>query len=138
MADAALASLNAVDAAGAIARGEVSATDYVCACLGRIAQVEPTVQAFAHLDPEHALAQARAADERRASGLALGPLHGVPVAIKDIIDTSDYPTECGSVVLSGRRPFKDATVVARLRSAWSCSRSWPMASSSSDSEVPAG
>jgi Asp-tRNA(Asn)/Glu-tRNA(Gln) amidotransferase A subunit family amidase len=110
-----IASLTATQAATEIARGALSAEEYTRVCLDRIAAVEPTVQAFAHLDPEHALAQARAADERKAAGQPLGPLHGVPVAIKDIIDTSDYPTECGSVVLSGRRPFKDATVVARLR-----------------------
>lgn len=108
-------SLTATQAATEIARGALSAEEYTRGCLDRIAAVEPTVKAFAHLDPEHALEQARAADERKASGQPLGPLHGVPVAIKDIIDTSDYPTECGSVVLSGRRPLKDANVVARLR-----------------------
>jgi Asp-tRNA(Asn)/Glu-tRNA(Gln) amidotransferase A subunit family amidase len=112
-----IASLTATQAAAEIARGALSAEEYMRACLDRIAETEPTVQAFAHLDPEHALAQARAADERKASGRPLGPLHGVPVAIKDIIDTSDYPTECGSAVLSGRRPFKDATVVRKLREA---------------------
>lgn len=117
MANFEIASLTATQAATEIARGALSAEEYTRACLDRIAAVEPTVQAFAHLDPEHALAQARALDERKAAGEPLGPLHGVPVAIKDIIDTSDYPTECGSAVLSGRRPFKDATVVARLRSA---------------------
>ena len=69
----------------------MSAEDYTRACLDRIAAVEGEIQAFAHLDPEHALAQARALDERERQGMALGPLHGVPVAIKDIIDTSDYP-----------------------------------------------
>ncbi len=63
------------------------------------------------------MAQATALDERRAQGMALGPLHGVPVAIKDIIDTSDFPTECGSPFLSGRRPYHDAHVVKRLREA---------------------
>ena len=63
------------------------------------------------------VAQARALDERKATGQAIGPLHGVPVAIKDIFDTSDYPTECGSPLLAGRRPFHDATVVAKLRAA---------------------
>jgi Asp-tRNA(Asn)/Glu-tRNA(Gln) amidotransferase A subunit family amidase len=115
VADAIPFNLTATQAAAEIARGAISAEDYTRACLDRIAAVEPTVQAFAHLDPEHALAQARAADERKAAGEPLGRLHGVPVALKDIIDTSDFPTECGSVVLSGRRPFKDATVVTRLR-----------------------
>jgi Asp-tRNA(Asn)/Glu-tRNA(Gln) amidotransferase A subunit family amidase len=113
----AIASLTATQAAAEIARGAFSAEDYTRACLDRIAAVEGDIQAFAHLDPDHALAQAKALDERKASGQPLGPLHGVPVALKDIIDTSDYPTECGSPVLSGRRPFKDGTVVARLRTA---------------------
>jgi Asp-tRNA(Asn)/Glu-tRNA(Gln) amidotransferase A subunit family amidase len=117
VADAKLASLTATEAAAEIARGAVSAEDYTRVCLDRIAAVDNEIHAFAHLDPEHALAQARALDERKASGQPLGPLHGVPVAIKDIIDTSDYPTECGSPVLSGRRPFHDAGVVAKLRSA---------------------
>jgi Asp-tRNA(Asn)/Glu-tRNA(Gln) amidotransferase A subunit family amidase len=117
VADAKLASLTATEAAAEIARGAVSAEDYTRACLDRIAAIENKIQAFAHLDPEHALSQARALDERKASGQPLGPLHGVPVAIKDIIDTADYPTECGSQVLAGRRPFHDATVIAKLRAA---------------------
>ena len=58
-----------------------------------------------------------ALDERRAQGRPLGPLHGIPVAIKDIIDTADYPTELGSPLAAGRRPWHDATVVAKLRAA---------------------
>jgi len=112
-----IALLTATKAATEIARGALSAEDYTRACLDRIAAIESDVQAFAHLDPAHALEQARALDERKTSGQALGPLHGVPVALKDIIDTSDYPTECGSPVLSGRRPFKDGTIVAKLRAA---------------------
>ena len=77
----------------------------------------PEVQAWAFLDPDHALAQARAADELAASGRRIGPLHGVPVGVKDIIDTADMPTENGSVLHAGRTPARDATVVARLRAA---------------------
>jgi Asp-tRNA(Asn)/Glu-tRNA(Gln) amidotransferase A subunit family amidase len=109
--------LTAAAAAAEIARGTLSAEDYARACLDRIAAVEDEVRAFAHLDPEHALAQARALDRRRSEGLPLGPLHGVPVAIKDIFDTADYPTECGSPILAGRRPHDDAGVVAKLRAA---------------------
>ena len=75
------------------------------------------VHAFVHLDPGEALTQARALDERRRNGAALGLLHGVPVAIKDIFDTADYPTECGSPLLKGRKPMRDSTAVARLRAA---------------------
>jgi Asp-tRNA(Asn)/Glu-tRNA(Gln) amidotransferase A subunit family amidase len=109
--------LTASEAASEIARGAISAEDFTRACLDRIAEVEGEVQAFIHLDPEHALAQARALDCHRADGGRLGPLHGVPVGIKDIIDTADYPTECGSPLLAGRRPDADATVVRKLREA---------------------
>jgi Asp-tRNA(Asn)/Glu-tRNA(Gln) amidotransferase A subunit family amidase len=112
-----LTALTATAAAAEIARGAVSAEQMTRACLDRIAAVEPEIRAFAHLDPEHALSQARALDRRRSEGLPLGPLHGVPVAIKDIFDTADYPTECGSPILAGRRTERDAAVVARLRSA---------------------
>ena len=117
LADSKLPALAATEAAAEIVRGAFTAEDYTRACLARIEAVEPEIQAFAHLDPEHALAQARALDERRATGQPIGPLHGVPVAIKDIFDTFDYPTECGSVLLAGRRPRQDATVVAKLRAA---------------------
>ena len=100
-----------------MARGAVSAEAYTRACLDRIAAIEGEVQAFAHLDPEYAIAQARERDEWRQTGREIGPLHGVPVGIKDIIDTADYPTECGSPLMAGRRPRRDATVVAKLRAA---------------------
>ena len=111
------ATLTATEAAAEIARGALAAEDYVRACLDRIEAVEGEIRAFAHLDRDHALAQARALDERRAQGRPLGPLNGVPVAIKDIIDTADFPTELGSPLAAGRRPWRDATVVARLRAA---------------------
>jgi Asp-tRNA(Asn)/Glu-tRNA(Gln) amidotransferase A subunit family amidase len=112
-----LVSISAAQAAGDIARGAISAEDYTRACLDRIAETDDTIRAFAHLDPEHALAQARALDARRMSGAPLGPLHGIPVAVKDIFDTADHPTECGSPLLAGRRPLRDATAVAKLRAA---------------------
>ena len=109
--------LTAKEAAAEIARGALSAEEYTGACLERIAAVEPDVQAFAHFDREHALAQARALDRHKAEGGRIGPLHGVPVGIKDIFDTTDYPTECGSPVLAGRRPEADAAAVRKLRDA---------------------
>ncbi len=112
-----LATLTASEATAEIARGSFSAEEYCRACLDRIAAVDGDIHAFAHLDRDHAIAQARALDERRSEGRSLGPLHGIPVAIKDIIDTADYPTECGSPLCSGRRPRHDATVVAKLRAA---------------------
>src|ERR1039457_2316198 len=100
-----------------MARGAMSVEDYTRACIDRISAVEGEVRAFVHLDPDYALSQARALDERRRNGRPIGPLHGVTVAIKDIFDTADYPTECGSPLLKGRRPVRDCTAVARLRAA---------------------
>ena len=117
MSDASLAALSATEAAAELARGAISAEDYTRACLDRIAALEDEVHAFIHLDPDYALSQARALDERRRNGQPIGPLHGVPVGIKDIFDTADYPTECGSPLLKGRRPVRDCTAVARLRAA---------------------
>ncbi len=112
-----LMALTAIEAAERIAGGHISSEEYVGACLERIAALDGVVRAFAHHDPADALAQAKRLDERRRSGLAIGPLHGLPVAVKDIFDTADYPTECGSPLLKGRRPMRDSTVVARLRAA---------------------
>jgi Asp-tRNA(Asn)/Glu-tRNA(Gln) amidotransferase A subunit family amidase len=109
--------LNAVDLAQAISSGRIDAVQAVQAYLDRIAEVEEAVQAWAHLDPERALEQAREADEARREGEPIGPLHGVPVGIKDIFDTEDFPTEDGTVLHAGRRPTADATAVARLRAA---------------------
>jgi Asp-tRNA(Asn)/Glu-tRNA(Gln) amidotransferase A subunit family amidase len=109
--------LSASEAARAVASGALSAVQLVEACLARIREVEPSVQAWAFLDEQHALAQARARDADRAEGRATGPLHGVPVGIKDIIDTTDMPTEDGTVLHAGRRPDRDAAVVAQLRTA---------------------
>src|SRR5262249_13316402 len=81
------------------------------------AALDGDIRAFTHLDRDYVLAQARALDERRAERRSTGPLHGIPVAIKDIFDTADYPTELGSPLAAGRRPRHDATVVAKLRAA---------------------
>src|SRR6185436_16076426 len=109
--------LSAVEAARLIGEGFLSSEELVHGCLERMRQVEPTVQAWTYLDEEHALAQAREADERRRSGEGVGPLNGVPVGIKDIIDTADMPTENGTVLHQGRSPREDAKVVAMLRAA---------------------
>lgn len=97
--------------------GLFSAEAVALSCLERITAREPEVQAWNWLDPGQVLAQARAADRRRAAGLPLGALHGVPVGIKDIIDTADMPTENGTVIHAGRRPATDAALITRLRNA---------------------
>jgi Asp-tRNA(Asn)/Glu-tRNA(Gln) amidotransferase A subunit family amidase len=112
-----LSLLGAVEAAKLLAEGRITSEELVRACLARIDADEERVRAWAFLDPEHALRQARAADLRRREGRPLGPLHGIPVGIKDIIDTEDMPTEDGTVLHAGRTPTSDATVVSMLRSA---------------------
>ena len=109
--------LSASDAARLIRQGAVSSEQLVAACLARVRETDALFQAWAFLDPDHALAQARAADDWRGEGRPTGALHGVPVGIKDIIDTADMPTENGSVLHAGRTPSRDATVVAMLRAA---------------------
>jgi Asp-tRNA(Asn)/Glu-tRNA(Gln) amidotransferase A subunit family amidase len=112
-----LAALAATEAARLIRDGALTSEELMQACLARCREVEPHVQAWAFLDEEFALSQARAADAWKGTGRPLGPLHGVPVGIKDIIDTADYPTECGTVIHRGRTPTRDAAVVSMLRQA---------------------
>lgn len=109
------ARLDASEAAKAIRDGALRSEELVRACIERVDEVDDDVRAWAFLDRDYALAQARRCDEMRASGLPLGPLHGVPVALKDIIDTEDMPTENGTVLHQGRRPAKDAAIVSVLR-----------------------
>ena len=109
--------LNASDAARSVRDGVISSEQLVEACLARVREIEETIQAWQFLDPEHALTQARVRDQDRREGKPIGPLHGVPVGIKDIIDTGDMPTEDGTVLHAGRTPAYDATVVELLRAA---------------------
>ena len=104
----------AAETARAIAEGRTTSEEAVASCLARIAEREATVRAWAWLDPDRALAQARARD---AAARPLGPLHGVPVGIKDIFDTADMPTQMGSPIYHGHRPAADAAAVAILRAA---------------------
>lgn len=108
--------MSATDLARAVADGKLAALEVAKACLARISEREGDVQAFAYLDHDYALEQAARLDDMRMRGLPLGPLHGVPVGLKDIIDTSDMPTENGLAGDAGRRA-RDATVTRRLRAA---------------------
>lgn len=112
-----IVSLTVLQAHERLARGELRAVEYAMACLNRIEAVDQQVHAWRLLDRDVIIKQAEAADAYRASGRPIGPLHGIPVGIKDIIDTADMPTENGTAIDSGRRPHRDATVVARLRAA---------------------
>lgn len=112
-----LLNLSAFEAARRIADGAITSQEMVSACLERIREREPEVQAWAYLDPDHALQQAQRLDEWRSKGRGIGPLHGVPVGLKDIIDTADMPTCNGTPLHAGRQPRKDAAITAQLRSA---------------------
>lgn len=95
-------------------RGELSAVEYAHALLERCAQRESVVRAFAWLDPKTALEKARAADRHRAAGKACGLLHGIPVGVKDIIDTAAIPTRMGSPLFEHNVPRESATLVHRF------------------------
>jgi len=105
--------LTATEIVAAIGHGRTTCEAIVQACLDRIAEREPTVRAWAHLNPEAALASARAFDNSDQRG----PLAGVPFGVKDIIDTFDLPTEWGTPIHRGRRPERDAACVALSRKA---------------------
>ena len=105
--------LTAVDALAQISAGRLTAAELVRACLDRVAAREALVHAFAWIDGEHALAEARLRDRTRDRG----PLHGLPVGVKDIIDTHDMPTAYGSPIHAGHRPAADAACVALARAA---------------------
>lgn len=109
--------LSAVEAAQKIKEGLLSSVDLVRACLAKIEQTDGQVQAWSHVDAEAAIEQAEAMDDLRRRGYATGRLHGVPVGLKDNIDTCSMPTEYGSAIFKGRQPEKDAALVERLHEA---------------------
>ena len=96
-----LTRMTAAGMAAAIAAGETSAVEVTRAHLDRISAVDEQVHAFLHVAPDAALAAAAAVDERRRAGEPLGPLAGVPLALKDVFTTADMPTTCGSRILEG-------------------------------------
>jgi Asp-tRNA(Asn)/Glu-tRNA(Gln) amidotransferase A subunit family amidase len=109
--------LTATAAAQAIASGAITAEDLIRSCLTRIDQHEPTIRAWASLDAGMALSEARERDRSFARHGAASPLHGIPVGIKDMIDTADLPTQHNSPIYTGHRPGQDAACVAVLRAA---------------------
>lgn len=110
----ALWELTAIDAARQIQAGIISSQDLVSACIARIGETDDNLHAWHHFDPDRVLADAIARDELRRHGGTLGPLHGIPVGVKDIIDTADMPTEYGSPIHRGRAPTANAAVVEKL------------------------
>ena len=109
--------LTLTEAADAIARGDLSPVELVDSTLDRIQRVDPRVLAWARLREDDARKEARRLSELRAAGTILGPLHGIPVGVKDIYYTAGLETSCGSRIMAGFIPSFDATAVARLRQA---------------------
>jgi aspartyl-tRNA(Asn)/glutamyl-tRNA(Gln) amidotransferase subunit A len=104
-------------AAHAIATKELSPVELMQAHLARIEKLNPTLNSFIHIDGEAALAAAKVAESEASAGRLRGPLHGIPVGIKDIIDVAGLPTTCHSKILDGNMATADAVCVARLRAA---------------------
>ena len=105
--------LSASEAAARIGEGKLTSEALVRSCLERIDSREPQVKAWVHLDRDFALSQARECDKSANRG----PLHGIPFAAKDIMDSADLPTEYGSPIYKGNRPKADAACVALSRAA---------------------
>lgn len=109
--------LGTIELRDRLASGALRAVELAEALIARIEAVEPEVGAFAWFDPGFLRAQAEHADRFRQSGRPIGPLHGLPVAIKDVIDTKGIPTENGSPLDRGRVPQADAAAVTGMRAA---------------------
>ena len=116
--------LSASEAAAAIRSSNLTSVDLVQRCIARIEALEDTVRAWTFFDPAHALHQAHEADRLHCANAPLGPLHGVPVGIKDIFDTSDMPTENGTGHCHVWTPLADQGLFLALRGSWvrSCLR----------------
>jgi aspartyl-tRNA(Asn)/glutamyl-tRNA(Gln) amidotransferase subunit A len=114
---AALIELGTVETVDAIAGGRTSTVEVVDAALARIAATDDTLRAWVAIDTDGARAQARERDEDVAAGRLAGPLHGVPIGIKDIVDVAGLPTTMGAAAFAHRQPTIDAAAVARLRAA---------------------
>ncbi|MBX3567857.1 MAG: amidase [Rhizobiaceae bacterium] len=110
-----LTEIGGVAAGRLIAQGRLSPVELTSAYLARIEALEPKLHAFAHVMADQAMAQARTCEAEIAAGLRKGPLHGVPVAVKDLCETADAPTAAGFPMFADRRAGHDATVVERIR-----------------------
>ncbi|MGC1502711.1 MAG: amidase [Sulfitobacter sp.] len=109
--------LSAADAQAHFTAGRLTSVQLVQSCLDRIKETDGMIKAWAFLDPDAAMAQAAECDRIRKSGMATGPLHGIPVGLKDIIDTARMPTERGTPIFKGRQTAAVARLVEHLREA---------------------
>jgi aspartyl-tRNA(Asn)/glutamyl-tRNA(Gln) amidotransferase subunit A len=110
-----LVQITIAEAARSFQAGELSPVELTRACLERIEALDPKLNAFVTLLPEEAVAEARAAEERLGRGKRLGPLDGIPFAVKDLYETKGVRTTAGSKILADYVPAEDATCVRRLR-----------------------
>ena len=109
--------LSASEAAGKILNGQITSIELTEACLERIRETDAGIGAWAFYDPELIREQAAEMDDLRQRGRPVGPLHGVPVGIKDVFDTGDMPTAWGVDQFANRQPKSDATIISKLREA---------------------
>ena len=109
--------LSATEALILCASGKLTSVELVKSCLAQITATDDAIRAWAYLDPAAALAQAAECDRIRKAGMAVGALHGIPVGLKDIIDTADMPTARGTPIFAGRTTDHDARLVELLRGA---------------------
>ena len=109
--------LSATEASEKIRQGWLTSVELTTACLNRIEETDGQLKAWVHVDREGALARAEELDKLRFAGKPLGPLHGLPVALKDIIDAKGMTAELGSPIFKGRMPESDAKIVERLHEA---------------------
>ena len=109
--------ISIAEASDLLRRKEISPVDLTKACLARIEQLNPTINAFITVMHDSALTQARAAEDEIRAGKWRGPLHGIPIGLKDLIDTAGVKTTCGSALFKDRVPTEDAEIVRRLKDA---------------------
>ena len=109
--------ISIADASDLLRRKEISPVDLTTACLARIEQLNPTINAFITVMHDSALDQARAAEDEIRAGKWRGPLHGIPIGLKDLIDTAGVKTTCGSALFKDRVSTDDAEIVRRLKDA---------------------
>ncbi len=110
-----LLQLDVIELRDRLAGGALRAVELAEACLAQIEAREPQVGAWSFLDGDYVMKQAKALDEQRSRGRPIGPLHGLPVGLKDVIDTAGQPSENGTPLDAGRKPGDDAFVVQRLK-----------------------
>jgi len=112
-----LTELSITEAADLLRRKEISPVDLTTACLDRIAELNPSINAFITVTRDSALADAHKAEDEIRAGNWRGPLHGIPIGLKDLVDTAGVKTTCGSALFANRIPSSDAEIVRRLKNA---------------------